>query len=572
MKFKKNIMKTLFFVALLISIAVFAIGCNRVVKDDKGALVIESKPTAGGVLRLACVEAKALNPLLVDSKSYKDIVPFLFTGLYEIENSGKAKASLADDASVKVNGLSCSVKVKTGLKWSNGNAIKAEDVKYSFDLLKSQPTSMYFNLVKDINSCRIKNDEIIFQFRKSTPTMKESLSFPVVKKGTKNEKKTIITNGRYKVSKYVNLDRMMFSINENWNMGVRAYIPEIEVIFINDIGVFVTAFQSQEVDVVNITDYDWSKYEEIRGTVAKSYFTGEMEDLFFNQENVKLMDKRLRKAIAFGIDRQKLMEKYVIGNGLVTDSPITPGTWISDTSSVQYNLSYSDSKALQEDIKNNPLKIVTPSPTPAMTSGNSVKVKVTPTPTPKPTPSPKPGKKSKITPTPAPKVEKKKVETTIKLRLLVNSENTKRVSIANDIKVGLKAANIDVTVESVSFSEYKSRILKKDYDMYLGATTLPTIQDFSIFLDDKLPMYIRPTTKDGAYNKAKLANNAGNDADFIKAAKTFQDAFREELPFLPLYHKKGALILSGSIKGSAEVARYNVFKSEADWYFEKIEK
>ena len=136
----------------------------------------------------------------------------------------------------------------------------------------------------------------------------------------------------------------------------------------------------------------------------------------------------------------------------------------------------------------------------------------------------------------------------------------------------LKVANIDIIVESVSFSEYKSRILTKDYDMYLGATILPTIQDFSIFLDDKLPMYIQPTTKDGASNKAKMANNAGNEANFIKAAKDFQDAFREELPFLPLYHKKGALILSGRIKGSTEVARYNVFKSEADWYFEKNKK
>ena len=566
MKFKKNVMKALFLVALLSFIAVYSIGCNRVIKDEKGVLVFESKPVSGGLLRLACVEAKTLNPLMLDSKSYKDIVPLLFTGLYELETNGKAKASLADDTTSRINGNSITLKLKDGIKWSDGSDIGADDVKYSFDLLKSQPASMYYSLIKNITSCDARGDRVVFQFTNNTPMMKESLTFPVVKRGTKNEKKNIVTNGRYKVSKYVTLDRMLFTANGNWSMGSPAYIPEIEVIFINDIGVFVTAFQSQEVDVVNITDYDWSKYEEIRGTVAKSYFTGEMEALFFNTDQPKLMDKRLRQAVAYGIDRQKLMDKYVIGNGVVTDVPIAPNSWLNDGEANKYVLSYSDGKNLLEDIAKNPLKIVTPTPsiTPTPT--------ITPSPTPKPTPTP--GKKKNVKKTGEPikqNVEKK--EPKVKLTLLVNSNNEKRIAIANDIKDSLKEENIEVTIEKVSFAEYISRIKSKNYDMYVGAVIIPETQDFSIYLDSSLPFYIKPMKKDGANYWAKLLATGSGSGDELKTtAKGFQDAFRDELPYLPLYHKKGALILAGSIKGSSEVCRYNVFRTMGNWYFEKSEK
>ena len=512
MKFRKNLMKTLFVVILFIASAVFITGCNRVVTNEKGVLVLESKPVSGGTLKLASVETKTLNPLMVNSKSYKDIVPLLFTGLFEMENNGTAAASLADESSYKATKFGCSVKLKKGLKWSTGSGIKPEDVKYSFDLLKSQPNSMYYSLVKDISSCSIKNDGVTFKFEKNAPLKKGNLTFPIVKKGTTNEKMKIATNGRYKVSSHVNLDRMQFVANEKWGLGAIAFIPNIEVVFINDINVFVTAFQSQEVDVVNINDYDWSKYEEIRGTEARSYFTGEMEGVFFNCDDPKLKDKRLRQAIAYGIDRQKLMNKYVLGNGLVTDVPIVPDSWLNDTTNVKYSLSYNDSKRLIEEIK--PI-------------------------------------------------------TKLTIKLLINTENGKRLSMAKDIKASLKEANIEVAIESVSFAEYKRRILSKEYEMYLGSAVLPEVQDFSVFLNNKLPFYIEPLPKEESYSFAKIANGVEGEAELLKAAKAFQSAFKEELPYLPLYHKKGALILAGSIKGSADTARYNIFKSEGSWYFER---
>ena len=512
MKFGKILMKTLFVVVLFIASAVFITGCNRVVTNEKGVLILESKPVAGGLLRLASVETKTLNPLMVNSKSYKDIVPLLFTGLFEMENNGTTVASLADEATYKATKFGCRVKLKKGLKWSNGSSIKPEDVKYSFDLLKNQPKSMYYSLVKDISSCSIKNGAVSFQFEKNAPLKKGNLTFPIVKKGTTSEKKTIATNGRYKVSSHVNLDGMQFVANEKWGLGAKAFIPKVEVIFINDINVFVTAFQSQEVDVVNINNYDWSKYEEIRGTEALSYFTGEMEGVFFNCDSSILKDKRLRQAVAYGIDRQKLMNKYILGNGLVTDVPIVPDSWLNEDKNVRYSLSYNDSKRLVEEIK----------PTTKLT-----------------------------------------------LNLLINTKNEKRLSMAKDIKASLKEANIEVVIESVSFAEYKSRILSKKFEMYLGAAVLPEVQDFSVFLNNKLPFYIKPLPKDGAYSLAKIANGVEGEEKLLEAAKAFQSAFKEELPYLPLYHKKGALILAGSIKGSADVARYNVFKSEGSWYFER---
>lgn len=524
-------------------------GCNQLINSEKGALVIESKPVAGGVLHLASIEPKSLNPLTVNSQSYKDIVPLLFNSLYEMDSTGMPKALLANDETYTGNGDSCTVSIREGLKWSSGEDVTLKDIKYSFDLLKSQADSMYGSLVKDIESCRIKDNTILFKFKNNQPLKKECLTFPIVRNGTKNEKKGISTSGLYKVTEYVNLDRMTLRVNESYKLGEKPYIPTVEVMFINDPEVFVTAFQSQEVDVVNIRSFDWSKYEEIRGTEAKEYFTGEMEILGFNTNHELLRDSRMRKAIAYGIDRVKLMEKYVINNGSVSDVPILPGTWLSDAGSLSYQLSYSESKALLADAKENPLKpIVTPTPTLS-----------TPTPTLTPTPT--------ITPTP--KVTQTKKNVRIKFELLVNEENINRMKEAEEIRDSLKEIGIDLTIQKLSFPLYNDRIRTGNYELYLGAAELPAIQDFSDFMEAASPLYVKTLTENKAFNDAKTANSSISEEELLNASKSFGKTFREDLPYLPLYHKKGALILSGSIRGIGETSRYNVFDNIEDWYFEK---
>jgi len=187
-----------------------------------------------------------------------------------------------------------------------------------------------------------------------------------------------------------------------------------------------------------------------------------------------------------------------------------------------------------------------------------------------------------VTPTPAPTdkrdgtkkttVKKTEKNSKLKFRMLVNSENTARISMANDIRESLKAVSIELSIESVAYDIYKARIAAGDYDIYIGGTQLPIVQDFSIFQQSEHPLYIRASTKTDSGSLAKAAEDSDSMEEMLKNAVAFGKAFREELPYLPLYHKKGALILSGNLKGSSPVGRYNLFDRVEDWYFEKTQK
>ena len=67
---------------ILIIALLFSTSCSQPEIQIGTEITIEDeKPTEGGVLNIGCIEPQSFNPLLVNSKSYRDISKLIFNGL-----------------------------------------------------------------------------------------------------------------------------------------------------------------------------------------------------------------------------------------------------------------------------------------------------------------------------------------------------------------------------------------------------------------------------------------------------------------------------------------------------------
>jgi peptide/nickel transport system substrate-binding protein len=96
-------------------------------------------PAAGGRYVEAYVgQPNALNPLLAaPDPSDRDFLPLLFAGLTRVAPDGQVLPDLAERWDVSPDGRSYTFHLRAGLRWSDGTALDADDVAFTFDALRA---------------------------------------------------------------------------------------------------------------------------------------------------------------------------------------------------------------------------------------------------------------------------------------------------------------------------------------------------------------------------------------------------------------------------------------------------
>jgi peptide/nickel transport system substrate-binding protein len=328
MKYKR------FLPVLMMLVLLALVSCEEPAVPKITEITIENEePVEGGTINISSVEPGSLNPLLNKSKSYNEIAKLIFQSLVEYDESLKITPVLAQDWSFVGGSNKCVIKLKDDVFWSDGESFTADDVKFSLDTIKASKDSIYKDNLEHIYSYKIKDDSTIeITFDQPFATAIDMLSFPIIPQHIykKNPDAVPVGTGMFKVSQYNKLKSMELVFNDKWKGESKPYIEKINITFINDVEAFPIAFQSKELDLLNTTSYDWEKYSEMKDVSAYKYTTMYYDFIGLNYNNAIFQDKAVRKAMIQGINRKSIVDKYLLGNAVVTDVPINPVSWLRD--------------------------------------------------------------------------------------------------------------------------------------------------------------------------------------------------------------------------------------------------
>lgn len=253
-----------------------------------------------------------------------------------------------------------------------------------------------------------------------------------------------IGTGPYKFVEYRENEFIRLEDNESWwknsdtdESGLTLpYITEINIKIYGKDSSVTNAFQSREVDMIIADTKNWIGYSGRSDITLKKYVSNRFEFIAFNLSNKILKEKEVRKAIAYAVDRSKLVNDVMPGEAVVSDLPVIPDTWLYDTNIVSYERDVEKAKQILNDS--------------GWTERNGVLYK-----------------------------RINGVNTSLTLELLVNTDNERRLEVAKEIQGQLQEVGIALNIKEVTWEDELNKVKSGKFDMAFVGCNVPSIPDIS---------------------------------------------------------------------------------------------
>jgi ABC-type transport system substrate-binding protein len=149
-----------------------------------GAEKAKSAATLSSVVFLPMEKVRTLNPVLSKDEDSYFIGKLIYESLFETDDSLAAAPALAESYSYDESGLSLTIRLRSGLLWSDGERLDAADVVFSIDAYTADPDAHLFGEnVRNIKSAKpVAGDPLalVIAFKEASDTSVALLRFPIL--------------------------------------------------------------------------------------------------------------------------------------------------------------------------------------------------------------------------------------------------------------------------------------------------------------------------------------------------------------------------------------------------------
>lgn len=422
--------KTVKLICLLVALFCL-VSCSKV---DNGGTVDESVPAESfapsGEINMAFVQNDTLSPYEAKTKLNLELGRLMYDGLVKLGNGFEPSYVLASD--ISLDGTVCVVTINPAAKFTDGNAVTADDVVYSVSAAKAASQSKYSSKLENVSSCTARDAlTVVFNLSHTDEYFVRLLDFPIFEKETEkqvnSDNKSVppIGSGRYVFGQQN--DKFYLEANQNW-IGGHVNIAKINLVNLPDDDAVNHGTAVGSVDIY-YSDLSSNDIPTMKGT-SLSVTLSNLVYLGVNTSSGILSDGDLRRAVSAAIDREDIKNSVYFGyaepaKGLFHSD-------ISELSGLQTIDTKRDTDKAQGYLK----------------SAGYEKNQITGLAT--------NGK-----------------EKTIKLSLVYYSENSARRLLATKISEHLKSVGIETELKGLSWDEYISAIRYHSYDLYIAEIKIP---------------------------------------------------------------------------------------------------
>jgi oligopeptide transport system substrate-binding protein len=345
-------LRTLLSVLAIFSVLAFAVACgDDDDDDDNGSSGGGGSSAPSGTITVQALQFQSWDPHFANFSQDIDHHFKVWRGLYEFDKDQKPVPSMADGApKISSDGLTYTIKLKQGLKWSDGQPLDAQDFILGFQRTCSPDVAGYYQyylfVVPGCEEFANKKGEasaiairavdastLEIKLNKVKPTFHSILAlwmtFPVPKHLVKAPGDAWpapvdnVYNGPFMVKAYTEKSSMELVPNPNWAGKEKPKVEKIVLRYIDDNATSNNAYRSGELDIAlaNTVQLDVLKSEfpkelvSYPGTVTIGLMLNVKDSVFQNQD--------VRFALAYATDRKTYND--VVEKG--AHSPTT--SWMS---------------------------------------------------------------------------------------------------------------------------------------------------------------------------------------------------------------------------------------------------
>lgn len=460
---------------------------------------------------LPCYPESGFHPLLGRNRTNLALGGLLYEGLYELDGSFQAQNVLAAGQTVSEDGLTWTFSLRSGVTFSDGSALTAQDVAAALN--QARDSALYAARLTGIKSVTAGEGSITVALSAPNGALPALLDVPI----SKGSGDRPLGTGPYVLTG--DGENLALAARTGWWQSTKPLpLAAIKLYSIQEPDDLIYAFDTKEISMVS-ADLTGSNALGYSGSYETlDYPTTVMLYVGFNTRSGYCRSAGVRRALSRGFDRNAVATALLSRHAVPAVLPFHPASGLYDSALAS---SLEDSpQAMLEGFQAEGWK----------RSGDALM----------------------------------NGRQTMKLKLLVNQENTYKLGVADFLAAALSQSGIEVTVEKLPWEGYTAALEKGAFDLYLGEARLTADFDLSpLVLPNGALNYGKYTSAKitGLLDAYRLAAGTARPA----AAKALSEALAEETPFTPLCFKNWSVLSQWGQVSGATPTQQNVFYRFQDW-------
>ena len=269
-----------------------------------------------------------------------------------------AEPAMAESWTSSADKLTWTYKMRSGMKWSDGEPMTADDVKYTIDRANEEQWNSHVSITANLTAKVVDANTLEVTTSVPDPRLPALGAYIIPKhvyeKVSADDMPTYaaddkIGGGPFMVGE-VQKDFTRLVRNPNW-YGKKPAMDEVIFRFYADANAEFQALKSGEIDALDgVPEQSYASIENSDTIAAIAGNQGGFSELSMNSGcssapgdgHPALKDKLVRQAINYAIDRDLLVEKTLVGHG-------TPGTAIVPSADPSWDLKVPEGKLFKYD-------------------------------------------------------------------------------------------------------------------------------------------------------------------------------------------------------------------------------
>ena len=478
--------KVLTLLSMMIVLVLVAVGCGS---TDNGGNANAPAEVKDALIVAQGADAKTLDPHASNDSPSSRVIKQINETLVVQNESMELEPGLAESWE-KIDDLTFEFKLKQGVKFHNGEELKASDVE--FTLLRAKESANVGHIVGAIETIEIIDD---YTVRIATAEPFAPLLAHLAHPGASILSEKAVTDagddygqapvgtGAFKFEKWTNGDSIELIRFDEYH----GELPKIKNLTFRNIAEATNRtinLETGEIDIAyDILPSDLSRIEEDENLELYRAVNLSTTYIGFNAQKKPFDDVRVRQAINYAVDVESIIGAVMEGVGEQANGPLGPNVWGSNQSLEPYGYEVEKAKALLAE------------------AGYADGFKTT----------------------------------------IWTNDNKTRMDIAEIVQNQLKAVNIEAEVQVVEWGAYLDGTARGEHDMFiLGWTTVTGDADYGLYAlyhssqfgDAGNRTFYGNERVDELLDKARVAvDTAEREALYLEA----QQIIRDEAPWIFLY-------------------------------------
>jgi len=290
-------------------------------------------------------QPKLINPLLSQTNDVdRDLVKLIFSGLLTYDQERILTGDLADNWELSEDEKEYTVHLRDDIYWQDGQPITADDVVFTYQLIQdpAYPGTLADDW-RDVVIAKVDDRTIKFTLSNVFSPFLVNLTTGILPKHLLENNSPAdldvidfnthpIGSGPFKIDNYkISTDGTINSIELKKNPNYYQKSPHLNSIvfkFYPDYQQLYHAYQNKEVmSISRILIADWPQVDsQINDAQIFDIPLGQYTALFINQDGRALLrDPYIKEAMAYIIDRPRIIEEVVHNKGRIIDTAIPEG-------------------------------------------------------------------------------------------------------------------------------------------------------------------------------------------------------------------------------------------------------